>query len=410
MTRVSTERRVTFTRAGLLVLAAVLPLPLVPAAAQWRASVQAGTGQASIGEGPSATVFAVAPEFEYLGHGFRLSARGSYADHAGRGTGTEGRATAAAGMSLFGSLRAELEATGAWSDLSWRDFTSGWIGAAHLQLGSALSGLRGGVGIGRSYRQGTVQPITRYEASTWQGFGAFLLRLSFARTGSSSLSGGTGSGVTNDPFTPPDTLILGGGDRQQSRRLLQDPYFDAGLSLHWTGGPVEIGSGLGRRFGKPTIQFTTWHVAGAYRISPTLALVGSLGHYPADPVSGQPSGRFATLGMRVSLRPHESAVPERTPAAGHREATEVVKADAGRYLLSVYAPRATTVEIMGSFNDWTPAELAPLDHERWGALFPLTPGVHEINVRIDGGPWIAPPGLPRMRDEFAGTVGVLLVE
>ena len=35
-------------------------------------------------------------------------------------------------------------------------------------------------------------------------------------------------------------------------------------------------------------------------------------------------------------------------------------------------------------------------------------GVHHINIRIDGGPWIAPPGLPSIRDGFNGEIGVLV--
>jgi hypothetical protein len=31
-------------------------------------------------------------------------------------------------------------------------------------------------------------------------------------------------------------------------------------------------------------------------------------------------------------------------------------------------------------------------------------------VRVDGGSWVAPPGLTTMSDDFAGEVGLLVIE
>jgi hypothetical protein len=39
----------------------------------------------------------------------------------------------------------------------------------------------------------------------------------------------------------------------------------------------------------------------------------------------------------------------------------------------------------------------------------VTPGVHEINLRIDRGVWLAPPGLPTRKDSFNGEVGLIVV-
>jgi hypothetical protein len=32
-----------------------------------------------------------------------------------------------------------------------------------------------------------------------------------------------------------------------------------------------------------------------------------------------------------------------------------------------------------------------------------------MNVRVDGGPWAAPSGMPVVTDDFGGTVGILRV-
>ena len=34
-------------------------------------------------------------------------------------------------------------------------------------------------------------------------------------------------------------------------------------------------------------------------------------------------------------------------------------------------------------------------------------GTYRINVSVDQGPWIAPPGIPDMHDDFGGMVGLL---
>lgn len=40
----------------------------------------------------------------------------------------------------------------------------------------------------------------------------------------------------------------------------------------------------------------------------------------------------------------------------------------------------------------------------------ISAGVHEVNLRVDGGPWIVPAGLVRMDDGLGGSVGVFVVE
>jgi hypothetical protein len=41
---------------------------------------------------------------------------------------------------------------------------------------------------------------------------------------------------------------------------------------------------------------------------------------------------------------------------------------------------------------------------------PATAGLHRANIRVDGGQWVAPPGLASLDDEFAGKVGIFFVE
>jgi hypothetical protein len=45
----------------------------------------------------------------------------------------------------------------------------------------------------------------------------------------------------------------------------------------------------------------------------------------------------------------------------------------------------------------------------WTASVPIAPGSHQVSIRIDGGAWIAPPGVPTVADEFKGAVGIIVI-
>jgi 1,4-alpha-glucan branching enzyme len=88
----------------------------------------------------------------------------------------------------------------------------------------------------------------------------------------------------------------------------------------------------------------------------------------------------------------------------------VATADDGTRNIRVLVPQARTVELMADFTDWAPV---PLTRERggmWGLNIFIAPGVHRVNVRVDGGEWQPPPGLTTVPDGFGGLVGLLVVQ
>lgn len=91
-------------------------------------------------------------------------------------------------------------------------------------------------------------------------------------------------------------------------------------------------------------------------------------------------------------------------------AFEAVVQDSGRWTFRLRAPAAAKVELMGDFTHWEPIALARDAGGRWSATIAVPPGVHHLNVRVDGGAWGVPPGLPVLRDEFSGVVAVLIVD
>jgi hypothetical protein len=80
--------------------------------------------------------------------------------------------------------------------------------------------------------------------------------------------------------------------------------------------------------------------------------------------------------------------------------------------LTVNAPGADLVEINGDFTNWVPVNLKrdATNPEQWMARLPVDPGKYQMNMRINGGKWVVPPGILSMLDEFGGTVGLLVVQ
>ena len=82
----------------------------------------------------------------------------------------------------------------------------------------------------------------------------------------------------------------------------------------------------------------------------------------------------------------------------------------GSVSLVVNAAGAQIVEVSGDFTGWIPMKLERAGNGWWSATLPLTPGQYQMNVRVDGGTWLVPPGLLSLQDEFGGSVGLLVID
>jgi hypothetical protein len=134
------------------------------------------------------------------------------------------------------------------------------------------------------------------------------------------------------------------------------------------------------------------------------------GRIPANPSRGLPARNYTNFGMMLST----SSIPRTTvPVAPRTLAAvrdfEVRSLATGTQKITVRVGGVETVEVMGDFSDWTPLVLMRRGRDMWDITLPVSAGVHEINLRLDGGAWLAPPGLPTRRDNFNGDVGLLVV-
>ncbi|HEX9127524.1 MAG TPA: glycogen-binding domain-containing protein [Gemmatimonadaceae bacterium] len=204
-------------------------------------------------------------------------------------------------------------------------------------------------------------------------------------------------------------------------------YADAQASVSWKGETVDLGAMLGFRLGN---QLTTlnanvrsWASASAvFWMTPRIGVALGGGNYPVDPTQGFPGGRFVSLSLRLAQGRRPSQLPSeqsgqesRTTDLAPNPTTAVtgfsaIRAAGKAVTLRVNAPDARSVEINGDFTNWIPAPLSPMGGGWWSTTIPIKSGKYQMNVRVDGGQWIVPPGLLSMVDEFGGTVGLLVIE
>ena len=200
-------------------------------------------------------------------------------------------------------------------------------------------------------------------------------------------------------------------------------YADLQASLSWTTGRADLGAVVGVRFGDQLTALNedarAWASVSAIRqLNRWLAVSLSGGSYPIDPTQGFPGGRFVSAAVRIKLNdraPTPVGLPTENVASS--PTSSITSFTARRdpdslIVLTVTAPGANRVEINGDFTNWSPLAMTA-DSARtgsWVARVPLSPGKYQMNVRLNGGPWIVPPGVLSMLDEFGGAVGLLVVE
>src|SRR5688500_5351501 len=198
------------------------------------------------------------------------------------------------------------------------------------------------------------------------------------------------------------------GCRHQSRLT------DLEASIRWEHRLLELTVRGGQRFGNSfdvTPESRQWGSAqAALWISSQVAAVAGGGREPAQPTRGLPARTFGSLGMMLAYWPiPRGAVPVETPSSLIR-AFELRPAGTAVQRITARIGGVESVEIMGDFSDWTALPLIRRGRDQWELLVPMTAGVHQINLRIDRGRWIAPPGIPTMNDGFNGEVGILVIK
>jgi hypothetical protein len=201
-------------------------------------------------------------------------------------------------------------------------------------------------------------------------------------------------------------------------------------AARWTRGRLEVetragvrpwtvsGGGVGE-----AVTGVFGEVSALVSLSPRIAIALSGGSYPSDPVRRVLAARYVTAGLRLAIVPPSATpIPLLTStaltAARARLVSGSTNAGAPRLeiessgevrMLRVHAEGAASVEIMADFTDWQPVALGRVGGDSWEIRLPLAPGVHRLNVRLDGGEWVVPAGARPEPGEFGGAVGVIVL-
>jgi hypothetical protein len=351
-------------------------------------------------------IASIVPSLRYRSGPLELSAVGVYSDAPAGRWNFQGGTAAALRTPTLGILHFEALGQAEWTSHYRVRGTTLFAGGMRAYL-SAGPSARAWVGRyhGRAASLGARRPLHRSEIGGSARLGAVHLEFSLANTtvDRSLMFGPTDGGPQVDTLA---SNPLPTGQKQVERVELTD----AVLSGRWRIRSLDFDASLGRRFSRFTSETTIWGLSAAKGISPSLALVAAAGRAGSDPVTSVPGARYFALGLRLKVGSH-TAAPLAAPAAAATAAPFRIgpAQSAGREIL-VRAAAARTVELAGDFTDWMPVALQPWGDGHWRALLPVSPGLHRLAIRIDGGAWKAPSGTRPIASEFGGEVAEVIVE
>ena len=351
-----------------------------PASAQRSGvSIDAGALNMQYADSIDATAFALTPLLWIESARTSLATTGTFSGFSGGGWSAQGSADGSLFTRRLGWFLGEFEGTAGGSTRNDASRTGQLLASARAHLAAANRGAWLGAGFGGTWDGVEWRNVRQAEAAVWA-----------LGTNASALVSLTPI-VVDDSIRYADTQISGALNLSRV-----DLNASAGIRA---GSRLPTLGGSAKSWG--SVSVTGW-------LASRIALVASAGTYPVDLTQGFPGGRFASLSIRFGSRrftPSHEAVLEALP----RNVFAVRNAGSGMRDIRIKVPAASSVEIMGDFTDWKPVSLQSEGGEWWAVRVPIKAGIHELNMRVDGGNWTVPRGLTKKSDEFGGAVGVLVV-
>lgn len=308
-----------------------------------------------------------------------------------------GSATQGSAWTLFGAadasvltpsvrwFRGELHATGSGTTYGSNTSSAQLIGGARLHVSRRQVGTWVGVSAGSVIDPVGPREIRMAAAAVWAQLGPSLAQLSVS-----------------------PVRIAGGLDYTDMEAIFR--FANARFEASAVGGfRSDVAGYEDSPSSWVSVNATAW-------VLPSVGVTAGAGNYPADIGQNLPSARYISLGVRLASRrsiPMVRELPSDVLLPGRGSVAPVLTVSAegnGLRTLTLRGSSARRVELMGDFTDWAPVEMRPGSAAgTWVATLPLNSGVRHVNVRVDGGAWTVPAGLATLRDEFGGSVGVLVV-
>ncbi|HVT37583.1 MAG TPA: glycogen-binding domain-containing protein [Gemmatimonadaceae bacterium] len=143
-----------------------------------------------------------------------------------------------------------------------------------------------------------------------------------------------------------------------------------------------------------------------YTFTQRFSAVVAAGRQLADAVRGVPDVQVVSAALRMVLVPWRGLDEEGAGVIAYASVTP--GAEGALLIVKVAAGESQRVQVAGTFSGWEPVPLKRTS-EGWEARIVLGSGRYRLGVRVDEGPWRAPANLGKVRDEFGGTSGIIVV-
>ena len=180
-------------------------------------------------------------------------------------------------------------------------------------------------------------------------------------------------------------------------------------TLRWRAGRLSLATVGGLSMGEG-VSARSW-VQGVveWQLTRRVLLLGSLGERPAPSLAFHTEAHPRSM-IGIQFAPwstkgwamNSSLVPS-------AQAWKTQFGPPDRLIVRVHLRDVSNAEIAGDFTDWKPVALERLHGGWWYTVLRVPPGIHRVQLRLDGGAWQSPPGLPRADDGPGGPSGTLVV-
>jgi hypothetical protein len=398
-----------------IALGAALALAGAPGAdAQFAYTLDAAGTTARYADNPSARGFSIAPGLRLELPRSSLEAAGSISAFDNGGWSAQGLLAASIFTPAIHRLRGELAAAAngiAYGDTGRSAYL---LARGRLHLAGRTGGGWLGAGAGGTGSHSAGSPLVLIETGAWWRAEHLTITTSLTQSRFRSYASYDAYGGPLPRIGPSSPVTNG---TIQTGLIARDRVLnDAVATLHWEQGLLELDGSAGARLRSRTDRAEQWAtLSAALWVARTTAIVVSAGRYPEGLMQGFPSVRYAVIGLRFATAAH-GHVPERpgrsrnAPPETPRATTFLIAGDTGAsYTIRITAPNAQRVEIAADFTDWKAVSLRAVGPGVWQLSLPIAPGTYAVSVRVNGGPWEAPPGVPPRHDEFGESAGVIVV-
>lgn len=342
-----------------------------------------------------------APGLNYASERIAISARGSALLVGERWTVGEGAVSTVVTSPTYGGVHGEF--TGRASRAFFADAMVDDNVDARARLHYVVGDQRAGVwvtgGVTRPWHIAAVPTVDVAGGGAWTRFGGATL----------------GGSYTNFFFArviADSASAAACGTQVECRRYSH--FSDLEASVRWDLGLLELAAQSGLRFGEPdavTPDSRRWAAGSATLwLSNRIAAVFGGGRIPANPARGMPARSYANFGVMLAYAPIARRPIPVAPRTTMVRSFETRLVTPGIQRMIVRIGGVESVDVMGDFSDWQPLTLVRRGRDLWEISVPMDPGVHQLNVRVDGGPWTVPPGLPSARDGFGGEIALLVIQ